>query len=264
MFAIIASLCKTVFYAFLIHDHLKTKHSDKYNEFLLHATYKLIHFYSKCQILINKGGTHLNKKAEHILKNYPELQSKIKQYITKHKPPKDLYTFEYIFNGKQIHVESNSNLNSDNNTGRDHQVSIPEKYDFIVVTENTHAPETPFLNKRLLTKIEDWDYRVEPSEIQFILVEAIFSGKRIKVDFKTDKYNFYIANNVLDEKFMKYFLLNYYDHEIKEEWSNDVCKDMVISIIDQNIKQFEFSIRGDYIHITKTNYFRKLDIIAEE
>ena len=178
MFAILASLCKTVFYAFLIHDHLKTKHSDKYNELLLHATYKLIHFYSKCQILINKSGIQLNKKAEHILKNYPELHSKIKQYINKNKQPKDLYTFEYIFNGKQIHLENKE----------DNQVNIPEKYDFIVVTENTHAPETPFLNKRLLTKIGEWDNMIEPSDIQFILVEAVFSNKRIKIDFKTDKY----------------------------------------------------------------------------
>lgn len=253
MFAILASLCKTVFYAFLIHDHLKTKHSDKYNELLLEATYKLIHFYSKCQIFINKSGAQLNKKAEHILQNYPELHNKIKHYINKYKPPKDLYTFEYIFNGKQIHVEGNSTSNSIK--------TIPEKYDFIVVTENTHdAP----LTKRLLAKIEEWDNIVEPSAIQFILVEAIFSNKRIKVDFKTDKYNFYIANNVLDEKFMKYFLLTYYGEQIKEDVSNDICNDMTISIIDHNVKQFEFKLRGDYIHITKTNYFRKLDIIAEE
>jgi hypothetical protein len=41
-------------------------------------------------------------------------------------------------------------------------------------------------------------------------------------------------------------------------------EEITISILDENVNKVEYKVKNDYIHITKTNYFRKSDIITEE
>ena len=41
-------------------------------------------------------------------------------------------------------------------------------------------------------------------------------------------------------------------------------KNMVITVLDQNVISFDCYIEKDYIYIANTNYFRKSDIITED
>jgi hypothetical protein len=131
-----------------------------------------------------------------------------------------------------------------------------------------------FISGTFNFKIEDWDNIFKESSIKFILTEIIFTDKEkkqhdkskeyplIKVDLKTNEYNFFIVNNIIDEKFIKYFLKSYYRKEIED--IDLLNKDIHISILDDNVNKFEYNINNDYIHISETNYFRKSDIITED
>ena len=173
MFAFVGSLFKIAFYGLLINEYLKNKHSEKYNEFIISASYNLIYFYSKGQIFL----IHANKYLTNFIIINPENSVKPN-------------TIEYIFNNKQIY-KADFSLDQKG----------PTEYDFIIVTENDNK-EHPYTNTRILKKIEDWNNSFEESNIKFFLVEVQCQNELIPIDFKTGDYNFYLVNNVIDEKFI--------------------------------------------------------------
>jgi hypothetical protein len=254
MFGVLATILKSAFYAFLLHDHLKTKHNDKYNELLILATYKLIYLYSKCQIFLTKTNTHVQKI---LAKDFPQIHDAV-QKMVRHKIYEE-NTVEYILDGKQLQI---------NNLSSTFEPPPPETYDFVIISEFVHDNDHSYINKRIIKRFETWDTSFEESTIQFVLVEVFFNDVSIKVDLKTDKYNFYLVNNVLDEKFIKYLLHTYYSKELKEKEKEKEkefdLEEITISILDQNVNKVEYTVKHDYIHIAKTNYFRKSDIITEE
>jgi hypothetical protein len=144
------------------------------------------------------------------------------------------------------------------------------KYDFIIVTHHKSDEK----KNRILKKINEWhDNCFEVSNVKFFLTEALIIDnvdetkepdepviQIIKLDFKTDAYNYYLVNNVFDEQFIKYLLIIYHNCELKHLNSQTIR----VRLLDQNFKQIEYDIKNDYIHISKTNYFRKTDIITEE
>jgi hypothetical protein len=250
MFSVLASILKSAFYAFLLHDHLKTKHTDKYNELLILATYKLIYLYSKCQIFLTKTNSHIQKL---LAKDFPQIHDAVQNLV--HHKIYDENTIEYILDGKQKQI---NNLSS--------TFEPPVLYDFAILSEFVHDNNHKYVNKRIIKTLESWDNSFEESSIQFVLVEVSFNNVVIKVDLKTEKYNFYLVNNVLDEKFIKYLLTTYYSKEIKEKEKEKEfnLEEISISILDQNVNKVDYKVKHDYIHIAKTNYFRKSDIITEE
>ena len=246
MFAIIGSLFKIAFYSFFVHEYVQHKFPEKYKEYLILASYKLIYLYSKGQITF----FHANK---YVQKFHKIIKNKINKYKNLENTQKT-NDIEYIFNGKQIYKTDNFL-----------DVQKPLEYDFIIISDNINK-EHSYTNKRILKKLEDWNDLVEESNVKFILVEVLCKNqetqnpKQIKIDFKTDNYNFYVVNNVFDEKFIIYFLTTYYSEEVKDVELQNIS----ITILDANIVNFEYNIKNDYIYITKTAYFRKSDIITED
>lgn len=72
----------------------------------------------------------------------------------------------------------------------------------------------------------------EESQGRFIFTELLTNGEKIKINFKTDNYNYYLSGNKLDRKFMVYFMKKYYSRSI------DVY---TVSFIDNNVKNGEFN-----------------------
>jgi hypothetical protein len=192
--------------------------------------------------------------------------------VLKNEKMEEKNTIEYIFNGKQVYID---NFNSETAT----KLKPAIEYDFIIITENENNREHKYKNKRIIKKLEEWDNSFEESNIKFVLTQAILKEKEtdgkekkeekkeeeddsIKVEFKTDDYNFYLVNNVFDSTFIIYFLTNYYPEKFKEV--NLDTQDISLSILDENVNGFNCNINNDYIYITKTNYFRKTDIITED
>jgi hypothetical protein len=247
MFALVGSIFKTVFYAFLLHHHLKKNHHEKYTELLINATYRLIYLYSKGQIYLYKMNKHIHKLIEKTSLQHPELYNLIKKYIESIKENKR-NTVEYILNDTCVGVFPLDDIN----------LHKEIDYDFMIINEKLR--ENKYVNKRIVGKKDKWTNVFEESNIKFMLIEILVNNKIIKVDFKTDKYNFYIVNNVFNETFLKYFLKTYYFDEVKES----ILDDATIVVLDEDINKISYQINTDYIHITKTNYFRKTDIITED
>jgi len=261
MFSFFASFIKTAFLGLLINEYLQHKYPEKYNQLLVFASYNLIYLYSRGQLFFIKVNNNMRKLIEENSTKYPELSHHLNK-ILKNEKMEQKNTIEYILNGNPIFID---NIDSANFT------NSPCEYDFIIITENDNNREHQYKNKRIIKKIQDWDNTFEESKIRFVLAEAILQKEQeqkeeetdaVKIDFKTDEYNFYVVNNVFDEKFMNYFLKNYYPEEFKD--IDFKLQDISISILDENVVGFDYNIKNDYIYITKSHYFRKTDIITED
>jgi hypothetical protein len=260
MFHLLASILKTAFYATLLHEQLKTKFPDKYNEVLVEITYKLIYFYSNCQIILKKRKTHIQQFIENKINHYPKFKSVFQKMIY-NKNDKNTMNIEFILDNKTVCIQNILGIKDQ-----------PLQYDFAIFSE--YNIEHDYVNKRIVQKVEDWDNLFQESNVQFFVTEVTINNKVyekdlknnvnkvIKVDLKTEKYNFYLVNNKLDEKFMKYFLTTYYSNIFQDIDMNSIG--ILVTILDQNVNKFAYKLEEDYIHITKTNYFRKTDIITED
>ena len=223
---------RNVFYALLIHEYLYNKYPAEYENFWIDFAQITIRLYSNAQIKFNQLKRITNIKSN-------EIQNDSSSDTT----------VEYIIDGYVFHRE---NLSTHMITrGLD-----PFEYDFAIVT---HCDG----RKRIIKHMQDWDNSFEKSEVHFMLIEALFKDKRVKIDLKTEDYNYYLINNRIDDKFIYYFLKTVKqidnDNFVKED-----IKDVILSVLDHNVVAFDCQIEKDYIHITNTNYFRKSDIIAED
>ena len=71
----------------------------------------------------------------------------------------------------------------------------------------------------------------------------------IKIDLKTDRGNYYIANNVFHTSFIRYLLKNDYNHELSPKYS--------IMVFDQNVSFAEFD-NENVIKLNKDNYEKQM------
>jgi len=227
---------QNIYFSFILHEHLRAKYPIEYENFLLSCAHQLVRWYSIGQIAFNK--------VRHRLETWrPIVHSSL--YI--HNSVENDATVEYITEGEIFHSEK---LNTYIITLGLEQFN----YDFAIVSHSDGR-------KRIIKHMQNWDNSFDKSEVQFVLIEALYKDKRIKLDLKTDDYNFYLINNRIDDKFMYYFLKNY---QKIEDLTKDDMKNMVITVLDQNVVSFDCYIEKDYIYISNTNYFRKSDIITED
>jgi len=239
MLEMIVSFLKAAFYTLFINEYLQHKFPEKYNEFLINSTYNVIYIYSKGQIVAYK----IKNQIDSVLNKYKYIIYK-KQY-TKYN------TIEYILDGNVLKKENLNNNNIEN---------VPTNYDFIVLSQNVCATENTSINKRIIKRLDDWDNSFEMSDIQFIRVEVVHNDTKIKIDLKTDSYNYYMVNNRIDGMFIKYFLKKHTNGEMQFTNADDVT----VHILDHNVNSLQYNMDKDDIYITKTNYFRKSDIITED
>ena len=227
MLPYIQSLCKYLAFAFLANDYFKNNYTETYNTLITHGGFYLIHMYSKIQILCNKMPVSL---------------------------PSILYFAEQLFNNSS----SDSKIEFIQN-GHVHFLSTKEEfikkdikywndmeYDFIIYSHYDEVNK--IINKTVFTQIpNENDFNYEISNIKFVLVEVEMSNKTIKIEFKTDTYNYYVVNNVINNKFLEYFFRKHYPHEIME------FQDMKLKILDHNVEKQEFD-STTMLQINKDDY----------
>ena len=92
-------------------------------------------------------------------------------------------------------------------------------YDFVITTKGN-----------LYSINED---RFEESQGKFIFTEICFgNGTKMKINFKTDNFNYYLSRNKFDKKFMVYFMNKYYNHSINE---------YIVKFVDNDVNSGEFN-----------------------
>jgi len=77
-------------------------------------------------------------------------------------------------------------------------------------------------------------HEFEESQGKFIFTEIYLSDRKekIKINFKTEHYNYYLVGNKLDQKFIVYFMKKYYSHSINN---------YIIRYVDNDVNSGEFN-----------------------
>ena len=228
---------KTSVLCILLNDYMKRNYPDKYNYFLISASFELIHLYSKGQILFNKFILQVNT----LIESNPQIK-KILNDIYK----KDIQKNQiYMINDDVIYIK--------NHTCDTETYFENDNKSIYLFSDNEKAIENKCIN-RVILRSQPFSTNYEVSNIKFMLIEVKINDETYKINLKTDTFNYYIVDNILDLKFFKYFLNNY---QICNLTSEDRAKlDKInIKIIDHNINTRELEISDDkFIIIKKDDY----------
>ena len=253
MLSFIFLFFKITFCAILFNDYLKEKYPEKYNEFLINISFKLLFLYSKSQIIVNKNNRYIADFISQIMIRNPKISNLFEIFINYYNhfvnKMDNKYDIEFISNGKVIFYVSNEKIVNEKTN-----IELLELYDFIVFPHI--SKDNLCINKKIQQSIESKNFDYELSNITFILSEIIIGNKIIKVDFKTSQYNYYIVNNIFNEKFILYFLNKYYTSEIKDI-PTETIQNFKLRIIDNNVDTYEYNKDGN-IKIQHDGYIKNV------
>lgn len=228
---------KTAVICILLNDYMKRNYPDKYTEFVISVSFKIIRFYSKGQILFNKLFLQLNT----LIDSNPQIKKILNDIYKKNIQKNQIYKI----NDDSIHIKC---YTTDTETYFEH-----DDKSIYLFADNEKAVENKCIN-RVILRSQPFLTKYEVSNIKFILVEVKINDKTYKVNFKTDTFNYYIVDNIFDLKFFKYFLNNYQICNLTAEDRAKLDK-LEIKIIDHNVNTRELEITDDkFIIIKKDDY----------
>jgi len=110
------------------------------------------------------------------------------------------------------------------------------KHTFIYVKDN-HEYSHPVFDYDFVITTNGNLYSINKHEFQesqgrFIFTEIYFGERKEKINFKTDRYNYYLVGNKLDQKFIIYFMKKYYSLHVDK---------YTIKFVDNDVNSGEFS-----------------------
>jgi hypothetical protein len=124
-----------------------------------------------------------------------------------------------------------------------------DKDDFII---NSIVIKGCRLNKIVQHDMANNNFVFEETTYSFIMIEFKIGEKGYKIDLKTDKYNYYMVDNLLN----KYFFIHYIKYHL-----SDLTKDVdqyqcSIKLIDAdvNVIEFDFTDKNESIILRKEGY----------
>lgn len=207
----------------LLNEYFHLKYPTEYLNFWINIVYYFILVASKIQYTINK----------YLVVPFGFYRNTVKQD-----------KFEVILNNEIIYTsvdlcafDTNSGFQEPKNTQEE---KCDKPFDFIIYTD-IHK------NKKIFYHFPDKDDLIcDVVDYKFMLVEI---NSSIKIDLKTDRGNYYLANNVFHTSFIRYLLKNDYNHELSPKYS--------IMILDQNVICVEFD-NETVIKLNKDNYEKQM------
>jgi hypothetical protein len=199
---------------------------------LITLGYNIVYCYSSCQIYLNRFKDTTKPYVSLLitfLKNTNIINEPPPQkFVSLYKDGKELETFIYYGNK----LDESKYMNE-------------KQYDLLIISDKNY--ETSCVNKIHYTCMPlTPDYN--QSKLKFMSMEITHNDKTHKIYLKTGTYNHYIVNNVLNQNFFKYYLINILNIEI-----NNDNFDYKISIIDYNVNIFELT-ENHYIIIKENDY----------
>ena len=97
------------------------------------------------------------------------------------------------------------------------------------------------------------DYDI--STIKFMLLEVNLNDKTYKITLKSDTYNYYIVDNILDKRFFIYYLKNHNTDTITNEEMESIKDKINIKLIDNNVNVRELEITDEKIIVIKKDSY---------
>jgi len=150
---------------------------------------------------------------------------------------------EYVKNGQVIHAAD----------------SVGGQYDFVIYSQN---------NAKQLMKDVFQPRLCIKSEVSFILFNIVFTNgdATISLRLSGDDYNYYVCGNIIDSKFLWYFLNTHYQLNLTQPLTN-----YSLNIIDNNInihkvtypEYVEINMYGIFVNGPHQEYRTPLETIAD-
>ena len=239
LFSALFAALKTSALLILLNDYFKRTYPEKYETLLVEIPLQMIYLYSKCQIMSGK----IERKVNEFIDANPPIKKFIND-IYKYSDTRDL-EIEYIVNcdvsGKYKRTQSLPDTRDKAN-------------DMLIFSDLSTNEKC--VNKKILQPDIDFTYKI--SSVQFILFEVRFNVKTetkcIAVVLKSDTYNYYIVNNIIDKKFLKYYLKNYASDSVTSKEINEI-NTFHVKIIDNDVNIETFDIKGENCLIVKENEY---------
>jgi hypothetical protein len=227
---------KALIFLKLLNSYLKHEYPEQYNGYLMTASFNAVYVFSVLQIQVKKI-------QEYLYKTCPRLKSYLDEYSMS--KIENIHNIEFILNGKVIYL-------TDKETIVNHIIDIV-KEDFLIYSD--YGSEDVCINKKIIkeTTSSDNDFIYEISDIKFLLCELYIGDKVYKITLKSDieNYNYYLVDNIIDKKFIIYYLIEFYNEDFSKSTDRFILK-----LIDHNVNSFEIDITNtsNYIQIKKDGY----------
>ena len=228
---------KTGIIGILLNDYLKRNFPNKYNETMVLTSYELIRLYSKGQMFYNK----IILKINVVINSNPQLKKMVNDIYKKGLQRNEICEIK----NDSIHIKYY--------TDNTEPYFEPDKTSIYLFADNEKAVENNCVN-RVILHSQPFLTNYEVSNIQFMLVEVTVNDISYKINLKTDNFNYYIVDNILDLKFFKYYLYNYQICNLTTDEKDKIDK-IAVKIIDHNVNMRELEISDDkFIIIKKDDY----------
>ena len=230
---------KALIFLKLLNSYLKHEYPEHYNGYLMMASFNAVYVFSVIQI-------QAKKFREYLYKTHPRLQSYLDEYSRS--KIENIDNIEFILDGKVIYLTDKEKIVN-------HIIDII-KEDFIIYSD--YDSKNVYTNKKIITdstisNCSDNDFIYQVSDIKFLLCELYIGDKVYKITLKSDieNYNYYLVDNIINKKFMIYYLLEFYN----EDFSKSQDK-FILKLIDHNVNSCEIDITdtSNYIQIKKDDY----------
>ena len=227
----ITNLLNSFLIGALFLDVLERRFPNEFKEFVICISYNSIYYFSKLQILFMKSKNNLNIFIE----SNPTL-FKVKQNLNMFisKPETHKVTRYYVKNSKLCNLSDMNDVEPD----------------FMVLSWLNN--DTTCLNHKITYNKHDLSIS-ENSNIKFLLIEIkIGDTNCIKIDLKTEKFNYYLVGNKFTKDFFIFYLKHYlqFNYEIKD---NDKIS---VKIIDHDVNtiNLDFTDKNESIVLDKNSY----------
>jgi hypothetical protein len=128
-------------------------------------------------------------------------------------------------------------------------ITVNENEYFYIYSESPISDDNKCINKKvskIYQEIEEYDL----STFEFISIDLNIDKKSYKIKLKTDLYNFYIVDNILDKNFFVWYLITHYNLKAVDI----IHQQMYLKIIDNNVNEIEIDISKEMIQILKNNF----------
>jgi hypothetical protein len=234
-------------FSFFINDFLKRQYPETYHWLIIYGSHKIIYFVSTVQIMTKKINNYFVPFLRNKLLQVPFLT---KLFTNKNDNDNNNLNAEFIYNENVSRLANINEITKEKIS----RLNLFFSYDFIIYSKYNVTSQTTdkIIFYKFPNKEDFMNYEV--SNIKFILSEVVIGDKLIKIDFKSDSYNYYVVNNVFEQRFLKYFVKKYYFDEIKDiENMEEKLDSMSLKIIDHNASTETFD-KENILKICKQNY----------
>jgi hypothetical protein len=196
---------------------------DRLRPLTINTVYKLLYYFSWCQI-------HLCKVKKYISPKLIYINSFCDKYLKEKGLIIDTAPKEFVFidnNGNKmhnIHIEDINDIKFIENACND--------LDYSCLFFVDRGVDKSCVNYVFYEKIPQMvEYKV--SNVKFIAIDLDYNNKKYLINLKDSEHNYYIVNNCLNKKFFKYYIKNILKININEEDFN-----YNVTIIDNNVSIF--------------------------